>query len=99
MHLALDEILTNILSHGYDDENEHRIDVRIRLLDDLLEAEIVDDSRPFNILEGEDPDVSLSLEDKPTGGLGIYLVKRLMDRVEYHRQNDKNHLILRRNIE
>ncbi|MBM3546286.1 MAG: ATP-binding protein [Alphaproteobacteria bacterium] len=92
-NLAFDEIITNIVSYGYDDAEEHKIEVRIALKDGLVEAEVVDDARAFDPLsEAKEPDVTAELEDRPIGGLGIFFVKEMMDEVRYKRENGYNHL-------
>lgn len=102
LHLALDEILTNVVSYGYDDHHEHEIIVRLALGADgdsrRLEVEVEDDGRPFNPLETAQPDVDGSVEDRTIGGLGIYLVRRVMDDLEYRRQQGKNVLVMRKTV-
>ena len=102
LHLALDEILTNVVSYGYDDQHEHEIIVRLTLGADgdsrQLEVEVEDDGRPFNPLETAPPDVNASIEDRPIGGLGIHLVRRVMDDLEYRRQRGKNVLVMRKTV-
>lgn len=94
--LALDELITNIISYGYDDQGEHRINVRFILQGSELAAELEDDGKPFNPLDRPAPDVDLSIEDREIGGLGIHFVRELMDKVEYRRENDRNILTLRK---
>ena len=55
-------------------------------------AEIIDEGEAFNPLERESPDISQGLDDRPVGGLGIHIVKQLMDDVSYQRQDGRNHL-------
>ena len=98
IQMALDELLTNIVNYGYEDTDEHRIDVRFGINDDALMVEIVDDSKPYNILEQENPDISLSGEDKPIGGLGIFLIKKLMSHVDYYTEEGKNHLVMTKEL-
>ena len=94
IQMALDELLTNIVNYGYEDSDEHKIDVRFGINDDAVRVEIIDDSKPYNILEQENPDISLSVEDKPIGGLGIFLIKKLMSNVDYYTEEGKNHLVM-----
>ena len=98
IQMALDELLTNIVNYGYEDTDEHRIDVRFGINDNALMVEIVDDSKPYNILEQENPDISLSVEDKPIGGLGIFLIKKLMSNVDYYTKEGKNHLVMTKEL-
>ena len=98
IQMALDELLTNIVNYGYEDSDEHKIDVRFGSNDDAVRVEIIDDSKPYNILEQENPDISLSVEDKPIGGLGIFLIKKLMSNVDYYTKEGKNHLVMTKEL-
>ena len=89
-NLALDELFTNIISYGYSDKKVHHITVTISLQDNQLLFSIEDDGIPFNPLGIETPDTQLSLEERQIGGLGIHLVRKMMDRVSYQRRIDKN---------
>jgi anti-sigma regulatory factor (Ser/Thr protein kinase) len=92
--LSLHEHLTNIIGYGYDDTGEHRIQVRLRLTDRLLQVEVEDDGRPFNPLEREPIDPTIPLDEKPLGGLGIHMMRSAMDRMEYRRTGGRNVLTL-----
>ena len=98
IQMALDELLTNIVNYGYEDSDEHKIDVHFGINDDAVRVEIIDDSKPYNILEQENPDISLSVEDKPIGGLGIFLIKKLMSNVDYYTKEGKNHLVMTKEL-
>jgi sigma-B regulation protein RsbU (phosphoserine phosphatase) len=93
--VALDEILTNIISYAYADAREHSIVTRFSLEQGKLTIEVEDDGRPFNPLYAPEPDTTQLLEERPMGGLGIHLVRKLMDEVEYRTQNDRNILIMK----
>lgn len=82
-HLTLDEILTNIISYGYRDKAKHKIDIHLSLEEGELTLEIVDDGVPSNLSGVSVPDVNKPLENRIICGLGIYLVKGLMDDVGY----------------
>ena len=99
IQMALDELLTNIVSYGYEDTDEHWIDVHFGIDDSALTVEIIDDSKPYNILERDDPDLSLSVEDKPIGGLGVFLIKKLMSSVDYYTKEGENHLVMTKELE
>ena len=98
--LVLDELITNIISYGYADFDEHPIDVTIALQGDDLTIRVEDDSEPFNILEAPAPELDLPLDEraKPVGGLGIHLVKNMVHGIHYQRENGKNVLTLHKNI-
>jgi phosphoserine phosphatase RsbU/P len=97
--LALEEILTNVISYGYDDSEEHQILVRLSLEGGNFTAEVEDDGRPFNPLAVAEPDITKPVDERAVGGLGIHLVRKLMDGVEYKRQGDKNILTIKKTTE
>jgi phosphoserine phosphatase RsbU/P len=94
VNLVLEEIVANVISYGYDDRLEHEISVRLSWQDPRIELEIKDDGRPFNPLEAPQPETESPLVEKPVGGLGIHLVRRMVDHLEYRREGDKNCLVL-----
>ena len=91
-YIAFDELLNNIFSYAYKDENEHDIVIKMEISGNRLTVIIVDDGIPFNPLGIDAPDTELPLEERETGGLGIHLVRNLMDEVSYHRGINKNAL-------
>jgi len=98
-HVALDEALSNIVHHGLlGREGPAEIEIEIRILGREIEIVIVDDAPPFNPLEVAEPDTARSLEERSVGGLGIALVRKLMDVVEYERRAGRNRLRLRRRL-
>jgi serine/threonine-protein kinase RsbW len=88
--LAVDEIITNIISYGYDDNEEHTISVVVFTDDENLTAIVEDEAKQFNPLEVPEADISKTIEERKVGGLGIYLVRKLMDSVEYEYNCGKN---------
>jgi serine/threonine-protein kinase RsbW len=94
LNLALEEILTNIIYHGYTDDRKHEIYVRLKVRLGTVVAEVEDDGRPFDPLAATEPDITKPVEERTVGGLGIYLVRKLMDGLEYKRQGDRNLLIM-----
>ena len=96
LNLALEEILTNIISYGYTDNREHEIKVRLSVQPGEVKAEVEDDGQPFNPLAAPEADTTQSLEERTIGGLGIHLVRKLMDGLEYKRQGDRNLLTIRK---
>lgn len=98
-HVALDEVLSNIVTHGFGGSATGRqIEVEFRLLEGVLEVTVTDDAPPFNPLEAAEPDTAQPLEERPVGGLGILLIKRLMDAVEYERREGRNRLVFSKRI-
>jgi phosphoserine phosphatase RsbU/P len=94
VNLVLEEIVTNVISYGYDDSLEHDISVHLSWQDPRIELEIKDDGRPFNPLEASSPEMERPLVERPVGGLGIHLVRSMMDHLDYRREGDKNCLLL-----
>jgi len=90
MNMVFDEMLNNIISYAYHDEDEHDIEIKVELSENRLTVSIADDGIPFNPIGVEAPDTELSLEERKIGGLGIHLVRNLMDKVSYQRRIDKN---------
>ena len=98
VNLTLDEIVSNVIRHGWKDGGEHQLDVRIFLLEDELRLEVEDDATPFNPLEAPPPDISSPLEERPIGGLGVHLVRQIMDELAYRRLDGKNLLVMKMKI-
>ena len=98
INLALDELFTNIISYGFQDDREHIVRVTLTPENDQLCLCIEDDGKPFNPIEFEGPDVACSVEECKIGGLGIHIMKRLMDEICYERCDDKNVLNLKKKI-
>jgi serine phosphatase RsbU (regulator of sigma subunit)/anti-sigma regulatory factor (Ser/Thr protein kinase) len=96
LNLALEEILTNIISYGYTDSGEHEIAVRFSIKAGEIRVEVEDDGQPFNPLEAPEVDTTKPLEERTIGGLGVHLVRKLMDGLEYQRREGKNLLVMRK---
>ncbi len=93
--LALEEVLMNVINHGHPDRGEHRVDVSLTLTDEAITVDIADDGRPFDPLtEAPRPDIDASVEDRRIGGLGVYLIREMMDEVRYRRERGRNRLVL-----
>jgi sigma-B regulation protein RsbU (phosphoserine phosphatase) len=88
--IALDDLLNNIISYGFDDDEDHIIQIKLDYSEGRLEMTIRDDGVPFNPFDQAQPDTALSIEERKIGGLGVLLVKELMSEVSYQRQQDSN---------
>ena len=98
--LVLEELVLNVVHHGSSDGEEGEIRIELLSDDDAVVIQIVDDGRPFDPLtDAPEPDTESGIEDRAVGGLGIHLVRTMMDEVTYRREEDKNHmrLLKRRN--
>ena len=98
INLALDELFTNIISYGFKDDEEHVIRVTLTPDKNELCLCIEDDGMPFNPIDFDTPDVSCSVEECKIGGLGIHIMKKLMDDVCYERCGNKNVLNLKKKL-
>lgn len=98
INLALEEAISNVIFYAFDDEKEHDIKIVLSLENKTLTIEIIDDGKPFDPTARKQPDVSLPAEDRPIGGLGIFLIRKMMDSVTYTRHNNLNTLTLLKNI-
>jgi len=97
MKLAADEIFTNITYYAYSgNEPEKWAMVGLGVSSGLITMAFIDGGAPFNPLDVPEPDTSLGVEDRPIGGLGIFIVRSFMDEVFYSRENDKNILTVRK---
>ena len=92
--VALDEILSNIVRHGLAGRGG-AIDLTFSIDGDDVAVEIIDAAGAFNPLLLPPPDTSSPLADRQPGGLGIAIVRRLMDDTRYERRDDRNHFIMR----
>jgi anti-sigma regulatory factor (Ser/Thr protein kinase) len=99
MNLALDELFTNILSYGFQDQSEHFIRVHISVDHDVLTVVLEDDGIAFNPVERIPPEIPCTVDECKVGGLGIHLVKNLMDEIVYERRAGTNVLTLKKTIE
>ena len=99
LNLALDELFTNIISYGFRDHLEHLVKIQLMRENGTLTLCVEDDGIPFNPLETKEIELSCDIEDRNIGGLGLHLVKKLMDQVCYERCEGKNKLTLKKAIE
>lgn len=96
--LALEEAVTNVILYAYPDKKEQDISIDLCVADGKLKIAIIDSGLPFNPLEKACPDLTLSADERPIGGLGIFLVTQLMDEVRYTCPEGKNVLTMIKNI-
>jgi serine/threonine-protein kinase RsbW len=96
--LALEEFVTNSIKYGYDDSNEHVIEVSLRLSVTELMVTFRDDGRPFDPVKAPEPDLDVPIEEREVGGLGIYLVRKMADKMTYAREGGKNQLVLHKKL-
>jgi len=97
--LAVDELFGNICYYAYDSA-PGPVTVCLEIKSDPLVVEIsfMDKGKPYNPLEADEPDIGLSGEDRPIGGLGIFLVQSTMDDMNYEYKDEQNILTIRKKL-
>ena len=98
INLVLEELFTNIISYGYTDDTEHWITVTLSHDKGTIIMRIEDDGVPFNPADKTDPDLECALEERKIGGLGIHLIKKIMDDMVHQRCEGKNIMTLKKQI-
>ena len=88
--IVFDELLNNIISYGFSDDEEHHIEIVVAYQPDELVITVTDDGIPFNPFDRVGPDTTLSIEERDIGGLGVLLVTELMDEYHYQRRPNSN---------
>jgi len=92
--MALDEALTNVVLYAYPAEQRGTVGIRLDRKDNTITAEVVDHGKPFDPTAHPAPDITLPIEQRPIGGLGIHLMRNLVTSLRYYRQKGENHLVL-----
>jgi serine/threonine-protein kinase RsbW len=101
--VSLDEVLANVVHHGLAGRGteaclELELSLDTAVVPPSCELVVSDDGPEFDPLAADRPDTALGVDERPIGGLGISLVRRLMDDVSYERRDGRNHLRLRRRL-
>ena len=98
INLALEEVVSNVMLYAYPDRKDGKVFVEYNETEDEKGKRLIftvsDMGIPFDPTKKADADITLSAEERPIGGLGIHLVRRLMDEIRYERTDEKNILIL-----
>ena len=98
MTLSLDEMAANSIRHAYAAGGDRPVWVDLLLVDNELRASVTDEGPPFNPLEADAPDLDLPIDERPIGGLGIHIVRTMMDGVEYERNGNRNIVTMRKTV-
>ena len=96
LNLALEEAVVNVMDYAYPDGQKGDVDIEVTADQQWLTFVISDTGIAFDPTAKEDVDTTLSAEERPIGGLGIFLVRQLMDVIDYKREGNKNVLTLRK---
>lgn len=93
--LALEELAINVVNYAHDDDGDHEMEITLTSEADKLTIELSDDGRAFDPLaDAPEPDLDATLEDRRIGGLGVHMVRSVMDELDYRREDGKNHVTL-----
>lgn len=95
--IAIDELFSNIAKYAYTEAGGEAT-VRVVPLEGAVEITFIDHGVPFDPLAGDDPDLTLSVEERGIGGLGVFMVKKTMDAMEYAYEDGQNILRIVKNI-
>jgi len=98
LNLVLEEAVSNIILYAYPEEKEQNITIDLEKSENTLIFTITDSGIPFNPTEAAEADITLSAADRPIGGLGIFLIKKIMNEVEYQRIDEHNVFTLKKEI-
>ena len=98
INLVVEEAVSNIIFYAYNNNYQHKIKISISLENKMLTIKITDDGIPFNPLEQQQPDINLPAEERPVGGLGIFLISHMMDELNYIRKGNQNILTLYKSL-
>ena len=95
--LAFEELATNTVKYGYDPAEPGPVKIEATLRDNGLLLKVIDQAHPFDPLNAEDPDTALPVEERPIGGLGLFLVRQMADEMTYERVGGSNVVTLVKN--
>jgi len=99
VEICLTEALNNVIKHAYKGENSNQIEIIIRINDNLLGIDIIDEGCPReNLIISELNFDPTDIDNLPEGGMGLYIIKQLMDELNYFSFNGKNYFTLRKQI-
>ena len=98
LNLAIEEAVVNVMNYAYPQDTVGDINIEAKGDDNQLEFIISDTGTPFDPTAKAEVDTTLSAEERPIGGLGIHLVRQIMDGVTYERKDNKNILTLKKKL-
>lgn len=99
LNLVLEEAISNVILYAYPEGEHQTIALTVQKDDNRLIFVITDSGKEFDPTQAPDADITLSAEDRPIGGLGIFLIRQIMNKVEYRRIEGKNVLTLGKELE
>lgn len=90
VQMAMDEAVTNVMEHAYGGRADGHIDIECRMTARELQIEIRDQGEPFNPDTIQEPNIHSPLSERAIGGLGVFFMRKLMDKVEFKRDRRGN---------
>ena len=90
--IAVDEACTNVIEHAYGGKDDHEVDIAIIIDPDRFTVRIRDEGEPFDQSSYHEPDLLALTKKRRGGGLGVHIIRRLMDRVEYRTRGHVNEI-------
>lgn len=97
--LVVEEAVSNVIFYAYHEEDKgQQIDISLSFEGGLLTVTLMDTGLAFDPTAQKDPDITLSAEERPVGGLGIFLIKKIMDEVTYTREGERNVFVMKKRI-
>ena len=88
--LAIEELVTNTVKYGFQDDREKQIELAVSLKADEVLLRSADNGEEFDPFSAPEPNLDLPLEGRPIGGLGLHLIRKMSSRCEYRRQDGQN---------
>lgn len=98
INLALEEAVANIIMYAYPSEEQHSILLRVTATEKQLIFLLTDKGASFDPTQVDDVDITLPIEERPVGGLGIFLIRSIMNEISYQRIDNENQLIMKKDI-
>lgn len=98
IHICIEEIFVNIVSYAYG-EDGGKVEIDYDVTEHGIEITFIDEGVPYNPLEQETPDLDLSAEEREIGGLGIFMVRTMMDKIDYEFKEERNCLSMQKNFQ
>lgn len=98
LNLVLEEAVTNVIMYAYPQEQNEHIYLTAKKQDDRLVFVLTDSGKAFDPTQTPDADITLSADERQIGGLGIFLIRKIMNEVKYERIDDKNVLTLEKEL-
>ena len=98
LNLALEEAVSNVIQYAYPKDTDGQVDIDASLDGKDLTFTVSDRGKPFDPISLAEVDINVDIKERKVGGLGIHIVRKIMDTVRYEREGDRNILTMTKNI-